>query len=158
MAGLGKDPVMGKVLGAIFGSSLNTTWDPRVYQYYSKNADAIFGQSAGNPNYDLQGATIKMMQADPTQAHLFEVPKTTASATAGGQQVPQVDAAAQAAANAKALATANSASNSAQDLAGENKNLTIAGGSADAAATSVDESGLKKRASGSLAATLGINV
>jgi hypothetical protein len=156
------DPVGGKVLGSllssILGGSLDNGWDPRVQSYYNKHGDSIFAAANGasDPNADLYGATLKAMQADPETASLFQTPKAQVTGAAGGQQTPDrsaADAAANAAANAAALTKANTST----DLAGENKNLTIAGGSADAA-SSVDESGKKKRSPTGLASSLGINV
>ena len=97
------------------------------------------------------------MQADPSTAGIFDQPKATASPTAGGQQVAGNDAA-NAAATAAAQAAALTKANTSTDLSGENKNLTIAGGSADAASATVDDNGKKKRSPTGLASSLGINV
>jgi len=162
------DPVGGKVLSgllnSLFGGSLDDGWDPRVRDYYNKNSTAIFNAANGgsDPNADLYGATISAMRNDPSQASLFETPKAAVSGAAGGQQTPDraasIAASQAAAANAAAEKAALTKANTSTDLAGENKNLTIAGGSADAAASTVDDSGKKKRSPTGLASSLGINV
>lgn len=87
-------------------------------------------------------------------------------ATAAGQAADAAAAAQQAAAAKQAQVDAAAAQqtallnemnkNYATDLTGENKNLVIAGGSADDAVTTTDA--LKKRPTTGLASTLGINV
>jgi hypothetical protein len=140
-----------KLIGSLFGSSLNNTWDPRVYDYYSKHQE-IFNDIGADPNADLEGETIRRMQADPTTKDLFASSTPTANATAGGQQVPSA-----AASTPTTLPSSVTAQKNEADLAGENKTITIAGGSADASAT-LDDSGKKKRAPTGLASSLGINV
>lgn len=162
-----------KVLGGILGSSLDPTaafGDSRIYDYYNKYADSIYSEATAGQTFDpvsgsLKGGkdivqtTIARMQADPETAHLFDAPATQ---TSGAGNSMGADNAARDAAAAAATAAANQKAlfdkNSSTDLNAENKNLTIAGGSADAAASTVDDGGKKKRNPTGLASSLGINV
>ena len=159
------DPVSSKLLGSLFGDTLDpysAFGDKRVYDYYNKYADSIYSEATAGQYFDAEKGglvggkdivqtTLERMQKDPETASLFQAPSFKASGAAGGQQTPDHSTTTT---PAPAVLTPP-----AVDLAGENKNLTIAGGSADAANSStVDDGGKKKRSPTGLASSLGINV